>query len=306
MMIRSISSAVLRTARQSHAIDTSVRSQSTSSSNNPYLQQLFSLEGRSCLITGGGTGIGAALAMGLARSGAHVVLTGRRAEPLEKSCQAIQEQLILDGFEDSATRAVAVPCDITKLSELPALVQSAGELSGIPPTILINNAGINVRQTADTLEPHHWQQSLDLMLTAPFELTRALSDNFKSQNYGRVISMASLQSYRAFPDSIPYATAKSGVLGLTRGLSEAYSPARGYEHVTCNAVAPGYVKTELTAAVFADKERSKQLADATLLGRNSVPNDLVGAVVFLSSPASGYVTGQTLPVDGGFTALGMR
>jgi gluconate 5-dehydrogenase len=118
--------------------------------------------------------------------------------------------------------------------------------------------------------------------------------------------MASLQSYRAFPDSIPYAAAKSGILGLTRALSEAYSPAYGYPGVTCNAVAPGYVKTELTAKVFADVERAQQLANATLLGRNSLPDDLVGAVIFLASPASAYVTGQTLPVDGGFSALGMR
>jgi len=277
-----------------------------SPTQSPYLQQLFGLEGRSAIITGGGTGIGAALAMGLARSGARVILTGRREGPLQTSCAAIQAQLARDGFQDVSDRAVAIPCDITKFDQLPGLVESAGSLSGIPPTILINNAGVNVRQTAAALEAHHWHQSLDLMLTAPFELTRALSDNFGSQEYGRVISMASLQSFRAFPDSIPYAAAKSGVLGLTRALSEAYSPAAGFTGVTCNAVAPGYVKTELTAKVFADKDRSQKLADATLLGRNSVPDDLVGAVIFLASPASAYVTGQTLPVDGGFTALGLR
>jgi NAD(P)-dependent dehydrogenase (short-subunit alcohol dehydrogenase family) len=271
-----------------------------------YLQQLFSLEGRSCIVTGGGTGIGAALAMGLARSGARVVLAGRRLEPLEESAHAIQQQLLADGLADVETRAVAVPCDITDFAALPSLAQAAEDQTGIPPTILINNAGVNVRQKAGDLEHVHWQQSLDLMLTAPFVLTRALADNFKREQYGRVISMASLQSYRAFPDSIPYAAAKSGIMGLTRALSEEYSPVSGYTGVTCNAVAPGYVKTELTAKVFADLERSQKLADATLLGRNSLPEDLVGAVIFLASPASAYVTGQTLPVDGGFTALGMR
>jgi NAD(P)-dependent dehydrogenase (short-subunit alcohol dehydrogenase family) len=118
--------------------------------------------------------------------------------------------------------------------------------------------------------------------------------------------MASLQSFRAFPDSIPYAASKSGVLGLTRALSEAYCTPRGYEGVTCNAIAPGYVKTELTKSVFADQERSQRLADATLLGRNSIPEDLVGTAVFLASPAASYVTGQVLPVDGGFSALGLR
>lgn len=276
------------------------------SMSSVYLQQLFSLEGRSCIVTGGGTGIGAALAMGLARSGARVVLVGRRLQLLEESAHDIQQQLLADGLADVEKRAVAVPCDITDFSALPGLVQAAGDQTGIPPTILINNAGVNVRQKAGDLEHAHWQQSLDLMLTAPFVLTRALGDNFKSEQYGRIISMASLQSYQAFPDSIPYAAAKSGILGLTRAISEEYSPASGYTGVTCNAVAPGYVKTELTAAVFADPVRSQKLADATLLGRNSLPDDLVGAVIFLASPASAYVTGQTLPVDGGFTALGMR
>lgn len=276
----------------------------------PYLQQLFSLQGRSCLVTGGGTGIGAALAMGLARAGARVALTGRRVEPLEASCRQIREQLVADGYpehdDELLQRAVAVPGDVTDFDSIPGILAASDEKMGVPPTILINNAGVNVRQAVANLETRHWEQSLHLMLTAPFELTRAMSENFVSQKYGRVISMASLQSYRAFPDSIPYAAAKSGVLGLTRALSEAYSPEHGYHGVTCNAIAPGYVKTELTASVFADEERSKRLSAATLLGRNSVPQDLVGAAVFLASPAAAYVTGQTLPVDGGFTALGLR
>lgn len=137
-------------------------------------------------------------------------------------------------------------------------------------------------------------------------LARAMAPNMKERKHGRIISIASLQSFQAFPDSIPYAAAKSGLLGLTRALSEAYSPHYGYNNVTVNAVAPGYVKTSLTASVFADEERSRRLADATLLGRNSVPEDLAGPVTFLASEAAAYITGQTIPVDGGFTALGMR
>ena len=120
------------------------------------------------------------------------------------------------------------------------------------------------------------------------------------------VAAASLQSLRAFPNSIPYAASKSGVLGLTRALAEAYSPAYGYDGITCNAIAPGYVKTELTAAVFADEERAERLAARTLIGRNSVPEDLVGTAIFLCSEASAYVNAQTLYVDGGFTALGER
>jgi NAD(P)-dependent dehydrogenase (short-subunit alcohol dehydrogenase family) len=244
--------------------------------------------------------------MGLARAGASVVLTGRQEGPLDDSCSAIRQQLRQDKLEDVEKRACYRACDVTKYEGLPRFVQDAELLTGIAPTILVNNAGVNVRQTADDLTSEHWQQSFELMLTAPFMLTRALSKNMKARQHGRVITIASLQSFRAFPDSLPYATAKTGVLGLSRALSEAYAPPHGYHNVTCNAIAPGYVKTKLTASVFADIERSRRLADATLLGRNSVPSDLVGATVFLASPSASYITGQTLSVDGGFTALGMR
>lgn len=96
------------------------------------------------------------------------------------------------------------------------------------------------------------------------------------------------------------------MLGLARAMAEYFSTAHGFENVTCNNIGPGYVKTELTASVFENEERAKKLAEATILGRNSVPEDLVGTAVYLSSKASGYVTGQTIMVDGGFTSLGMR
>jgi gluconate 5-dehydrogenase len=306
---------------------TPASSSSFSSSPSSYLSDLFSLAGRCALVTGGGTGIGAALAMGLARSGASVVLLGRRERPLEDTSKMIREQLAADSSsssdgsgcssaddnnddDDTATlfakRAVAYPCDICDYHQLADVVSEAEFLTGIPPTILINNAGVNFRQPADQLTSDHFDRSFALMQTAPFMLTRAMSENMKRERYGRIITLASLQSHRAFPDSIPYATAKSGVMGLTRALSEAYSPVSGYDNVTCNAIAPGFVKTDLTAKVFADAERARRLADATLLGRNSVPEDLVGAAIFFASPAAGYVTGQTLSVDGGFTALGLR
>jgi NAD(P)-dependent dehydrogenase (short-subunit alcohol dehydrogenase family) len=247
--------------------------------------------------------------MGLARAGAHVVLTGRRPGPLEESCAAIKQRLEKDagGGGQCEIRATYHTCDITDYNQIHDLLTEAEYLTGIAPTILVNNAGINVRQKACDLTSDHWYQSLNVMLTAPFMLSRAMAKNMKEKQHGRIISITSLQSFLAFPDSIPYATAKSGVLGLTRALSETYSPPRGYENVTCNAVAPGVVETELTASsVLAHEERSQKLANSTMLGRNCLPDDIVGAVVFLASPAASYITGQTLPVDGGFTALGMR
>lgn len=274
---------------------------------------MFSLVGKSCIVTGGGTGIGAALAEGLARAGGTVIITGRRKHVLDETVTLIINNLCstansddLFTVENDKPRVFGIPCDITDFDSIPSFIAQATKLSGIPPTILVNNAGINVRQAAVDLTVDHWRKSLDLMLTAPFILTRALSDNMKVAKYGRVVSIASLQSYQAFPDSIPYAAAKSGLLGLTRALAEEYSPCHGYEGVTVNAIAPGYVKTNLTEAVFADVARAQRLADQTIIGRNSVPEDLVGACIFFCSPASAYITGQTLNVDGGFTALGLR
>ena len=118
------------------------------------------------------------------------------------------------------------------------------------------------------------------------------------RGWGRIINIASLQSTRAFPDSAPYGAAKGGVLQLTRATAEAWSP-RG---VTCNAIAPGFFPTALTAPVFADPQRAARNAAQTAIGRNGILPDLWGAAIFLSSDASAYVTGQTLHVDGGFTA----
>ena len=263
------------------------------------LPSLFSLSSRVGLVTGGGTGIGAALAQGLAEAGAKVVVAGRREEPLKATAAHINE---LMGEE------VCWPlsCDVADLESADSIVARAEQLAGAPPVLLLNNAGVNVRQPAEQLTPDHWRQSLELMLGAPFFLMRACAPGMAREGYGRVITTASLQSAQAFPNSIPYAAAKSGVLGLTRALAEAYSPAHGYENVTCNAIAPGYVKTELTAPVFKDEVLADRLARRTIVGRNSVPADLVGAAIFLSSPASSYINAQTLYVDGGFTALGER
>uniref|UniRef100_A0A7S4F9P5 Gluconate 5-dehydrogenase n=1 Tax=Chrysotila carterae TaxID=13221 RepID=A0A7S4F9P5_CHRCT len=259
----------------------------------------FSLVGHSALVTGGGTGIGAAIARGLAQAGACVVVAGRRLSPLEKTAAHINQQL-------SKTACWPLQCDVTDFSRADSIMKTASGLTntGAAITVLVNNAGVNVRQPASELTEAHWRESLDLMLVAPFSLARACAPAWAAQGYGRVINIASLQSSLAFPDSIPYAASKSGVLGLTRALAEAYSPPHGFSGVTCNAIAPGYVSTDLTRSVFADAHRARMLAAKTIAGRNSVPDDLAGPAVFLASSAAAYVNGQLLNVDGGFTALG--
>eukprot|EP00956_Cyclotella_meneghiniana_P022950 scaffold43993_cov65-Cyclotella_meneghiniana.AAC.1 len=251
------------------------------------MTKLFDLTGKTALITGGGTGIGAAIAKGLAEAGAKVVLVGRREEPLNETAAKINDMVETDGVV-----AFSLPADIMEYDKLPELVDKAKLLAGgTPVTIIVNNAGINVRQTATDLTPQHWGLSLELMLTAPFFLARACSDGFRQEKYGRIINIASLQSCQEWDIGIGEI---HGRTFLNRS------------NVTVNNLGPGYVKTDLTASVFADEERAQRLADATLFGRNSVPDDLVGPAIFLASPASAYVTGQTLMCDGGFTSLGMR
>ncbi|MFZ9438706.1 MAG: SDR family NAD(P)-dependent oxidoreductase, partial [Hylemonella sp.] len=137
-----------------------------------------------------------------------------------------------------------------------------------------------------------------LHLGAPFFLTQALAPGMGSRHWGRIINIASLQSYRAFPNSAPYGAAKGGIVQLTHAIAQEWGP----KGITCNAIGPGFFPTALTASVFNDPLIAKKNSDQTCLGRNGELADLYGTSVFLASEASAYVTGQTLMVDGGFTA----
>ncbi len=167
-----------------------------------------------------------------------------------------------------------------------------------PPTILINAAGINTRQAADDVTADGWRTTIDLNLSTPFFLAQALVPAMKAAGWGRIVNFASLQSERAFPGGIAYGASKGGVAQLTRAMAEAWSR----DGVTANALAPGFFPTELTGPVFNDPQVSARNAAQTCIGRNGALDDLVGPALFLCSPASDYVTGQILYVDGGFTA----
>lgn len=167
--------------------------------------------------------------------------------------------------------------------------------------VVVNCAGVNLRQPWDEITPESWAEQLDLHLAVPFFLAREFVPGMTAKGRGKVINIASLTSTRAMPNSLPYSTAKGGTLMLTKSMAETW----GERGITANAIAPGYFETELTAAVFADNKRASTLANSTALGRNGKLDDLVGAAVFLASGASDYITGQTLYVDGGFTAMGL-
>jgi gluconate 5-dehydrogenase len=252
------------------------------------LAHLFDLSGRRALVTGGSSGVGEAMAHALGLAGARVLLAARREGELARAVQRLRAEGI-----DAQTLAA----DLADTQALRAAAARAEAMLG-GVDILVNAAGVNLRQPFDEVTPEAWQTQLALHLGAPFFLTQALAPGMRTRGWGRILNIASLQSTRAFANSAPYGAGKGGVVQLTRAIAQAWSP----HGITCNAIGPGFFPTALTAPVFADEALARRHAEATCLGRNGELRDLHGATVFLASDASTYVTGQTLMVDGGYTA----
>jgi NAD(P)-dependent dehydrogenase (short-subunit alcohol dehydrogenase family) len=249
---------------------------------------LFDITGRVALVTGGSSGIGLAIANALAQAGARVVLVARRQPELD---------VAVTGLKNDGHSVAALSCDLSDRAALADCAARAGALLGAPD-ILVNAAGVNIRKPFPELEEKDWDATLAINLAAPFFLTQKLAPAMAAKRWGRIINIASLQSVRAFNNSGPYGTSKGGVVQLTRASAEYWSQFG----VTCNAIAPGFFKTPLTAPVFDDPARAAAMAAQTMIGRNGELQDLYGAAVFLASDASAYITGQTLFVDGGFSA----
>jgi gluconate 5-dehydrogenase len=252
------------------------------------LASLFDLTGRIALVTGGNSGIGLAMARALGLAGAKVALVARR----EAELQAAVATLSAEGIP-----AVSMAVDLAS-KEAAKIVAASAQAHNLVIDIIVNAAGINLRQPFEEVSADAFDLHTALHLRAPFLLTQAFAPALARRGWGRIINVASMQSWRAFPDSAPYGAAKGGELQLTRAIAEKWSG----HGITCNAIAPGFFPTPLAAAVFADPERVSRLAAQTAIGRNGRLDDLTGATVFLASDASGYITGQALAVDGGFTA----
>jgi NAD(P)-dependent dehydrogenase (short-subunit alcohol dehydrogenase family) len=248
----------------------------------------FRLDGKTALVTGASSGIGRAIAEALAAAGASVVLCARRKAALDEARAAI----VAAGGE-----AATASADVGLRASLATLAETAAKPFG-PIDIVVHAAGLNHRQGAAEVTDAAWDEQIEVMLSAPFFLSRHLVPGMKAKRWGRILNIGSLQSYRAFPNGSAYGAAKGGIVQLTRAMAEAWSRFG----INCNAIAPGFFPTALTAPVFDDPDRVKELAARTAIGRNGELADLQGAAVFLCSPASDYITGQTLAVDGGFTA----
>jgi len=241
----------------------------------------FNIEGRVAVVTGASSGIGKHMAIALAEAGVKVVLVARRADSINQLASSIG--------------GAAITQDLSAVEDFDAFAKTLSAPFG-SPTLLINAAGVNHRQAPDDITTASWNETLHLNLSVPFFLSRALAPGMNGK--GSIINIASLQSERAFPNSMPYGASKGGVAQLTRAMAEAWS-ASG---IRANAIAPGFFPTELTQAVFDDEQKAAANAAQTCMGRNGELEDLVGPMLFLCSDASGYMTGQVLYVDGGFTA----
>ncbi len=252
------------------------------------LARLFDLSGRRALVTGGHSGIGHAMARALGLAGARVLLVARREAELAQAAEALRGDAIQAEWQAADLSDAQAALDLARAVEQ--------RLGGVD--IVVNAAGINLRQPFAEVTPATWQTQLALHLGAPFFLTQALAPGMRSRGWGRIVNIASLQSTRAFADSAPYGAGKGGVVQLTRAIAQAWSP----HGITCNAIGPGFFPTALTAPVFADPQLAQRHAAQTCIGRNGELPDLYGATVFLASDASAYITGQTLMVDGGYTA----
>jgi len=252
------------------------------------LAELFSLKGRVALVTGGSSGIGKAIARAYSEAGASVLLVARRAAELEAAKRDI---------ESSGGKVACIACDLTDRGALADCAARAPSFFGAPD-ILVSAAGVNIRKPMHEITAADWDASLKLNLDAPFFLAQRLAPAMIEKRWGRIINIASLQSVRAFGNSGPYGASKGGVMQLTRAQAEAWSK----HGVNTNAIAPGFFATPLTAAVANDPARWKKMADSTFIGRNGELDDLRGTAIFLASRASDYVTGQTIFVDGGFSA----
>ena len=247
----------------------------------------FSLENKVALITGGTSGLGKMMALALAKAGAFVWIASSR----DNADETLKE------LKDQGTEGRFIQLDVTSSEALENVVSLIHQESN-QIDILVNAAGINLRTSAEDLTLDEWQKTIDINLTAPFHLSQLVADSMRENNWGRIINIASLQSLRAFDNSIPYGASKGGIMQLTRALAQAYSK----DGVLVNAIAPGFFRTNLTESLFQDPGKLQTLADKTMMGRNGEEKDIFGISVFLCSDANSYVTGQTIFLDGGFSA----
>jgi len=246
-------------------------------------KDLFSLEGKSALITGGGTGIGLAISHAFVEAGARVIITGRREELLRESCAAL------------GPHASYHACDVTKLSALPGLVEKI-EGGGIALDILVNNAGINAKKPALEVSDEEFDQVVQTNLNGLFALTREVGKRMAARGRGTILNISSMTALYGIPKVPAYSASKTAVIGITRALAVEWAPLG----LRVNAIAPGFIFSDMTdKALNAEPDRKRRVMDRTPMGRMGHSHEVAAAAVFLCSDAASFITGVNLAVDGG-------
>jgi NAD(P)-dependent dehydrogenase (short-subunit alcohol dehydrogenase family) len=251
--------------------------------------EMFQLNGRVALVTGGNRGLGFAMSRALAEAGADVVLTSRDEERAVTAARELAEA--------TGRRTLGVAVDVTNAAQVETMVQRVRQEFG-RLDILVNNAGINVRKPAEDFDEASWDAVQTTNLKAPFLCAQAVFPLMKEQRYGRIISLASMLGLVALPERIAYCASKGGVIQMSRVLALEWAK----YNITVNALCPGPFATELNIPVMNNPETNQFFLNHIPLGRWGKPEELGGVIVFLASQASSFMTGAAMVVDGGWTA----
>ncbi len=255
----------------------------------PHVFDLFRLDGRSALVTGGARGLGLVMAEALAEAGASVCITSRTADSARQAATGLAAA--------TGARVVGLGAEITTTDDVARLVRETGESFG-HVDILVNNAGVNIRGNVGDLSEADWDTVVDANLKAPFLVARGFGPAMCARGWGRVVNLSSMLGTIALPGRAPYASSKAGLLGLTRVLALEWASSG----VTVNAICPGPFGTEMNRQLLDDPEKYAAFVAKLPVGRWGELHEIKGLLLFLASEASSFVTGAAIPIDGGWTA----
>jgi len=251
----------------------------------------FNVKGQTAIVTGASSGLGVTFAEALAECGANVILAARRIERLEEFADTLVRKY--------GAKAIPVKTDVSQESDVLGMVKVAVEQFG-SLEILVNNAGIASLSPSVDMGLEEWKRVIDVNLTGVFLCARTAAREMMKKNYGKIVNIASI--YGAVGDifhAAPYYASKGAVINLTRAFAVEWAQHK----INVNAIAPGFFPSEMTEQVFKNEDALKHILSRTPLGRTGEPSDLKAVLLYLASPASNYITGQTIFVDGGWTAL---
>ncbi len=255
-----------------------------SGSTAGWLQSHFSCEGKRVLVTGASRGIGQALALGFAGAGADLIIAARQPGSLAETA---------DGIRQAGRRVELLAFDQSDTEQIKAALSGLQRVN-----VLVNNAGVEEVRPALEVDEALWNRIVGTNLKGAFFVAQAVAAGMAAAGGGAIVNLASLTSFVGVPTAVPYGASKTGILGMTRALAAEWGP----KGIRVNAIAPGYFRTAMTEVFYQDEAWVDRMTAAVPLGRLGALDDVVGAAIFLASPAASYVTGQCLAIDGGYLA----